>query len=206
MFNNENREIVPIDQPELVKTGQLMPLDQARRILQAVVSTHEEQITPATPLEVVAGFSTQQIRDAATAVGVYSTSLGRSETFWGSTTSTKDTPQGRSVLRVSKELGEGGKVIDEYQIAYLALLRGGLYQIEAEFPLREPRDNFERIYVSFKDFRRKKLVSLYSLSKNPNLADYQHLFRGTRWLFANMLDWERRDLIMPEQLDHLALP
>jgi hypothetical protein len=39
-----------------------------------------------------------------------------------------------------------------------------------------------------------------------NLEDYRALFKGMRWMFANMLHWDEPRVILPEQLNQLALP
>lgn len=208
MTNNSGKELTPINPNSLpIRQVTPMPLDEARQILQAVVSTHESAITPATPLEIVAGFSTEQIREAATTVGLAVVSMHRGNSVFGIDTARKTTPYGNVSLSMHKRYDETGQPTEQYKRVYLALVQGGNYQIESEFPLLEPENDFDRIYVSYKDFRNNRLLSLYEIQKRGSfsLADFQHLFRGVRWLFANMLDWDRRDLIMPEQLNHLPL-
>lgn len=208
----ERKNLIPFDptstQPSVPDIqSSAIPLSQASQILQAVISTHESSITPATPLEIVTGFTTRQIREAATVVGLDVVLKHRGDSVFDISTARKTTQYGNASLSIHKRYDETGQPTEQYKRVYLALVQGGKYQIESEFPLLEPENDFDRIYVSYKDFRHNRLLSLYEIQKRGrfSLEDYQHLFRGVRWLFANMLDWDRPDLIMPEQLNHLPL-
>lgn len=41
------------------------------------------------------------------------------------------------------------------------------------------------------------------MRKQFSLEKYRHMWKGTRWLAANMLAWDNDGLIMPEELDTL---
>jgi hypothetical protein len=89
--------------------------------------------------------------------------------------------------------------------------------VSPQFPIREikstiPLINSTNSFSVFSDkagSRREegfhcqdgKYPELYHLK----LKEYQLLFKGMRWMFANMLHWNEPGIILPEQLDHLPL-
>lgn len=185
----------------------VMQFGEARRILQAVVLTHESTISLNTPLEAVAGFSTEQIRKAAALVGISVILTHRGNSVFDITTARKFTPSGEATLNMARRFTPEGLPMEEYQRLYLGLSEGDRFLIESDFPLHEPIDDFERVNVGFRDFRNGTHLSLYEISSRGqfSLDDYRHLFRGVRWMFANMLEWDKPGFIMPEQLDRMAL-
>ncbi|MEO6508870.1 MAG: hypothetical protein ABIO02_02865, partial [Patescibacteria group bacterium] len=53
--------------------------------------------------------------------------------------------------------------------------------------------------------RRGDQTKLWSLGVKPQLEAVRHLWKGLRWHAANMLDWNKPGVVMPEQLDNLPL-
>jgi len=182
-----------------VKPVTEMDLDTATVVLQAIVDTHESTITDETPLDQIAGYSTEQIRLAEQVVAEsLMESQGAEKQALGNPHIRKETPQGRLSL-----YSRDGSV-------YLKLndKNTGNYILENEFATKEPKDSIDRTRPRFTDFRsgRADMTSLYGLGNNPSLAGVRHMIRGTRWMSANMLDWGNPNTIMPEQLDNRGLP
>ena len=201
----EGEENKPLGR-DLVHKTEHLSLDMARQILQTVVSTHENSIT--TPLDQVSGFNTQQIRDAASTVF-----LDLMESHNGHVKSNRtrvveklDVPDGHVVLQVSKKILPNGQITDQDWRLYLGSDKDGKRQLEVFFPLVDAENKTDLLLINFADFRKIKSTFLANRGKPMDIDQYRQLFKGVRWLFTNMLDWDRSGLIMPEQIDHLPLP
>lgn len=181
----------------------------ARLILEQAVSIHELIFTPDTR---IGEYSTQQIREAIMVVfeDLTGSHPGNVDTtpgyFPGSklmTNINRTVPAGVANLFVSYLIDEK----DAPKYICLAYLKDP--GLEMTFPLID-EDHTEigkRFSIRFRDYRPDTMRDVFLGGWNGanTLEELQFLWRGSRWLFANMLDWDRSDLILPEQLDHLYI-
>jgi|WetSurMetagenome_2_1015567.scaffolds.fasta_scaffold244390_1 hypothetical protein len=173
-----------------------LTLEQARNILQSVVSTHESSIVPGVSLNQVAGFSTEQIREAAllcslNIIGDYN-------------------------FEANKKAADGSaKLFIRYDTSGTAWSIG-FYEfprrnepndiLNANFLLVEPQDEVAKRFSGFLEMKDDKLIKDIRLDKQLiDINDYRVIFKGARLMFANILNWDKRNIILPEQLDRLAL-
>lgn len=72
------------------------------------------------------------------------------------------------------------------------------YLIQLSLTVQGGQDVFDSSFVGFKDRRQSKDLARVGLGGG---REYRHLWRGLRWLCANLLTWERAGIILPEDLD-----
>lgn len=80
------------------------------------------------------------------------------------------------------------------------------YLIQLSLTVQGGQDVFDSSFVGFKDRRQSKGLARVGPGGE---REYRHLWRGLRWLCANLLTWERAGIILPENLDDFrthALP
>ncbi len=188
-----NKIDIPTSQQEQVD------LKTARTILQAIVNTHENTFVETTPLDRIAGHSTKQVRQAEKIVA-QSLVEKSTYTFRHNPPITvflkkKGTPQGELILSLTDES------------ASLKLRHEREWVLENDYALEQPEGNMEHT-IGFSDYRHGgNEATLHDLKKRePSLQGIRHMWRGLRWMNANMLDWDNPNTIMPEQLDTLPLP
>lgn len=170
-----------------------LSLKQAKDILQAVVSIHESSINPSSSLNQLVGYDVQQIREAALTacldvIGQYE-GAGRTQTK-------KKGNNGLATLIL--RYGEGGM---PETVGFYASINSRPI-LGADFPLVDPKDEVGRRFVNFLNFDKGELTML---DRPLDLHGYQQLFKGARLMFANMLNWNKPNIISPEQLDHPSL-
>jgi hypothetical protein len=219
---------------------ELMELRQARNILQAVVSTHQDSITLEESDNVV-GFNIQQIRQAALAVGLDLVNKNKSIKTNGLTTIVRKNIGENSKSKVEGSRLENGNnffltlktewagwdeakshaISGEYseiELVYRYLDSVDSHGFSPKPPVREVQSSFPLIsdarlpYSIFKDDSVSKKEESFHCEdgKYPELfplttEKYRLLFKGMRWMFVNMLNWNSSEVIFPEQLDHLPL-
>jgi hypothetical protein len=220
VFSMANEEEEPFldqvdrnDEPSVGKNIDALPsqqeqidLDTARTILQAIITTHENTINETTPLDRVAGYPTELVRQAEQVVAQ---SLMDEHTAYRDHSAPaqsrnylrKDTPQG------SLDLSLSGAVVglQFYEKPNMFLV------LDNEYPLEEI-DAFTASHYGFTDRRPGgNRITLFDMRhghdlNNPPLEGIRHMWRGLRWMNANMLGWKNQNTILPEQLDTLPLP
>jgi hypothetical protein len=177
-------------------------LEKARAVLQTIVDTHEDTIAETTPLDCIAGLTTEQVRQAERAVAqaiIDKHSKGGSvERKYKSVV--KKTPQGELNLRIRKEtwMKEGLEL-------HLNANGSDSLLLTNRYALEEPREGIIRP-VGFYDYRHgERAATLSALERAENeasqLEDKRMMWRGLRWMSANMLAWDNPNTIMPEVLD-----
>ncbi len=175
-------------------------LETARNVLQAIVNTHEKTINETTPLARIAGYSTEQERQAVRTVAQLLTGMhGTVKPDAFERTLSKNTPQGRLTLSLSGDT------------AHLFLWNGKSHEVVLDntYALQQPKPGTEW-YYGFDDHQHrdpwtweKFSETAYRLHRKQSLLSIRYDRRGLRWMSANMLDWNNPDTIMPEQLDTL---
>lgn len=171
-----------------------LTLKKAKDILHAVVSVHESTITPNSPLEKLVEYGVHQIREAALVVCL---DIIESREGVGKTQTRKRADNGFATLIIRRDEREMPETIGFYASIDSRPILG------ADFPLVDPKDDLGRRFVNFLDFDTGKLTML---DKSLDLYGYQHLFKGTRLMFANMLNWDKPNIISLEQFDYASLP
>lgn len=187
-----------------------MDLDTARAVLQSLVDIHEESISE-DAFDMIGEYSPEQIRQA---FEVVATSLMREHGGMLDEHAMTVLPPGSVVQNVEKETPQGKLSLSLVKSTISNNVSMGLHPYDHsvwsllvnEVSLDEPTGN-ERWFTGFADYRSgKKEYTLDHLDQNYSLAGFQQMVRGTRWMSANMLDWQNPATIMPEQLDNRALP
>jgi hypothetical protein len=198
-------ELVPKTIKDLATKSETIDLKKAKEILQTIVSIHPESITPDMPLRELICYDAQQIREAASAVCSDVIKNGRGEKFMHI-----------DKLGTRKRIGKKGFAELSFRFYYNYPEPKGICFISdanhlspkpllnnVDFPLVDPEDDVDRRFINFLDF---KVAQFTQANKPLGLNDYQHLFQGVRLLFANMLAWNKPEVISLEQLDHLPPP
>lgn len=204
-----NREITPrVD----------MDLPTARRILETVVSIHENSFTSDSPFDRVDKYSTQEVRTAIKTVSL--DILNTEGAIEGPYTwiTTKSGPYGNLEIALYKNRLDNNQPSDEYIYADLNTPHSpgskSKRVLSCKIPFREPRVNWnldERAVTGFfdsgetdsvNDFKR---VDALNLAISFKLTDFRFMWLGLRWMCANLLDWDKPKIIMPEELNNPAL-
>ena len=176
-------------------------LETARTILQAIINTHEKTINETTPLDRIAGYSTEQVGQAERVVAqslMDAHGVVKPSAF--EHTLRKNTPQGGLTLSLGEDTVHMFLLNDESHEVVLA----------NTYALKQPQSGTEW-YYGFDDNRgdwNEKTFeeTLYRARRKQSLLSIRHDWRGLRWMNANMLDWDNPHTLMPEQLDTLPPP
>src|SRR5579859_6854039 len=167
-----------------------LDLSTARAILQAIVDTHEDTITEETPLDQVAGYSVEQVREAEEVVArsildkhgrmaplLSKTKEGAKPSGWIS--AHKSTPQGDLTLDFHEKLNvpwtEDIALRLADRISHKRLINNN-------YALEEPPSN-ERSRFGFIDNRPGgKRATLADLDKGVTVEKIRFMHRGLRWV------------------------
>lgn len=190
-----------IDAPKVeVVAPRELDLDTARVILQAIVNTHESTITDTTPIDRIAGYSLEQVREAERVVAQSLMDAHGTATYLGNTVIRKDTPQGKlELMTENNEIkGRGIILMLRTKIGAPGTKYGTVLQ--NLFAFEQPHQAFA-IHYGFEDNR---IGQRGNLLKGASLENIRAMQRGLRWMNANMLDWDNPNTIMPEQLDTVS--
>lgn len=198
---NQGKDIVKIGlrEPQL-PIRDFLDLDAARLVLEAVVGVHERTLTETSDLTKIGCYSTDQIREALDLVSqnIMASSGNENRTE-------KQTPYGKLSLLVRRQIDKNLKY-GEPENLYMSLNKSGRYVLESEVPLGQGGSQFRQYAVRFSDFRQEvKVISMYNIRQDFSIEKFKHIWRGMRWLSANMLDWNGK-FRLPEDLDVTVLP
>jgi hypothetical protein len=178
-------------------------LETARTVLQAIVNTHEKTINETSPLDRIAGYSTEQVRQAETVVAQSLMDEYRIVKHGFDRKLSKKTPQGILTLSVSDDNVHMHLWNDE---KHEGVLRN-------TYALKQPQQSGAELFYGFDDNRHndpwtweKFSETSYRLRRKQSLLSIRYDWRGLRWMNANLLEWHNPETIMPEQLDTLPLP
>lgn len=191
---NQGKDLVRVRSHAIVSIDAREPLDlaTARVVLATVVRTHENTLTEASNLTKVGIYDIDQVREALNLVS--------RDIMSGISWVEKQTQSGRLMLFVYHLSGEDSKT-EEPESLYMSLTNAGGFVLESEVPLRQSDSWVRQDAVRFSDFRRGvNVVSMYDIKKKFSIDSFRHIWRGMRWLSANMLDWSG-DFKLPEDLE-----
>ena len=224
MSDESSRDLVKLNPHEKLNPRE-MNLDIARSVLQAIAVFQEESMTESSPLDKIGNYSIEDVRQAFQLVG--ENLLLRHEVTSGDKngkTLKKEDPQGHVFLRFNyKPKGRNPSIdeiydkttdFDEMTGVDLDLTSvfpdGHLRNLMSfDFSLRDPESELDLIFINFQDGRDSENVrhiNYKDIIETFNLNDYRFMIRGLRWLSINMLKWEDKGLIMPEQLNNSTEP
>jgi len=183
-------------------------IETARKILKALWTTPESTFTEESDLSRIGDYDSDQIRQAFAkiAIDIIANSLSKDNEIKDS--AVKPTPYGNARLVVNYKVLDG-KNIEPWGI-WLSLSQSRKIFIDMSLNLEdiEPNTPGREAYDSYFLDDRPNTVSasanqLYN-EKNNQIATYRKLFRGMRWVAANLLNWDG-EFILPEQLGNRAL-
>lgn len=214
MMKNENqrRAIVKAEASDLAIStprgveSKPIDLDAARSILQAVVTIHENSFFEDSDLSRVGIYHIDQVMQALQVVSedVMNSNNGNFYKLSVVEMLKKPTSHGTLALSVSYELTHTSEQYKKPVNLSMSLLNGK-FVLESVIPLRHSDDRFNQNEIRFVDFRRGvRMVSMYDMKQSFSIDKFRYIWRGMRWLIANMLDWDG-DLKFPEDLDNRAL-
>lgn len=211
MSDKGDRELFRVTPHEPVTPE--LDLETARTILQGIVIFHEQSITKEHPLDTIGLYSTRQIREALRLVGedlmirhkaklISPTDPTNIPTLSLDKTAQKDTGHLGIVYRPNPQSNSIALALDTTRIPKIGFSKSWT-MLYCSIPLAE-WDTTRFNYHGFDDYRAEteKHASIGRLNGKISIDDYRFMIRGLRWLSANMLNWEGKDFIMPEQLDH----
>lgn len=171
-----------------------MSLEEARKVLQTLVITHEDLIVDESNLDSVNGLEVYTVRKS---LWIVAQDLGANK---GAIR--KRTQLGWLTLSI-KYIFKDKEKTDIPGNIYMDLINDGLYVLESEFPLTDSDSWFLQQSVRFSDFRYgKDVTTVYTLQKNFELRHFRKIWRGARWLSANMLEWSDSRVLLPEEIDN----
>lgn len=200
--NTGNKDLITI--PATEPTVPQIDLETSRRVLKTIVATHEDSFTDSSALDQIAGYKTEQVREAVRAFGK---ELFKSRPEFSIIPSlTKKASLQHYTIEAILFTPENWDFIRLTIHSTVALGRKPFNIIE-DFPLSN--DSSQSPYSNqFFDTREGGAEANIDKLKEegPNLDKYKVMIKGLRWLSANMLSWDHPGVIMPEQLDHLPLP
>lgn len=177
-----------------------MELPTAQKILRTVVSTSEDKYTDQSSINKIGEFTAPQVRQAFDVVSANIMTTRKAEGSLFVSTK-KDTHAGKLSLKVFKKISDD-PALQRPESLNLSLSKEGNFLLESMLPLRESESLVVNDSMRFADFRGEgRVVSAYELGKEFTLEKYRHMWRGIRWAAANILDWDREGVIMPEELD-----
>lgn len=190
-----------------------LDLETARTILQGIVNFHEQSIAKEHRSDKIGLYSTQQIWEALRLVGedlmlrhkaklISPTDPTKFPSLGLDKTAQKDTGHLWIVHRPNPQADSIALALDTTRIPKIGFSKSWT-MLYCSIPLAE-WDPMIFNYHGFSDYRvePEKHATRGKLYGKLSLDNYQFMIRGLRWLSANMLNWEGKDFIMPEQLDH----
>ncbi len=191
-------------------------LPTARNMLQAVVSTHENSFTKDSQLDRVGSYSTDQVR---TALQIFCLSLLSNHEVVDTelaVSTRKLGSYGELELILFREQDDNLHPMTDFQHVTLRLVDpSNKGQLENTTPLKNVKPNKRGSWDSNFGFADTRGTTVVSQFKRADLSDLKHVFkledfrlmwRGLRWMCANILNWDQPSIIIPEQLDTPSLP
>lgn len=180
----------------------MLDTKRVREMLTSIVNCHEQSLDPAVGHP--GPFSLVEIRQALASAGhlligdtQLSTGKFRSKTKHVSATCTLTF----SVKYHIDNKNEYDILSHRFDLCMLDIAISRAYLIQLSVTIHGAQDIFDSSLVGFKDWRsRKEQAASRSTMEN----DYRHLWRGLRWLCANLLTWHRPGMILPECLDDMG--
>ncbi|MEO6508420.1 MAG: hypothetical protein ABIO02_00550, partial [Patescibacteria group bacterium] len=171
MSDDQSREMTHYQPKDIAPKIESIDLPTAQEILQSIISTHENSITESTPLDLVAEYSTTQVREAMKVVCEDLIKGNKTESFLSSLHTYKDTPQGRLHLFLSEEFDSEGKNNHTKEKIKLMLSKNDSAVLENDYRLTEPINDTQRVFAGFIDFRGQRVdqTNLWSLGGKPQL-------------------------------------
>lgn len=224
MSDESARELTKLEPHEVINPRE-MDLDVARAVLQAIAVSQEESMTEDSPLDKIEKYSMEQVRQALRLVG--EDLLSRHEVTSGDKNSKflkKEDPQGHVLLGFHyKPKGRDPSIDEIYdkstffdEMTGIKLSLTNFYPdkhirnlMSFDFSLRDPKSELDLVFINFQDMRdpkNERYVNYKNIIESFNLNDYRFMVRGLRWLSINMLKWEDKGLVMPEQLSSSSEP
>ncbi len=187
---DSTRDIIP----------ELMPLDTAKEILRVVVLSNEQSLMGESDLSHVGIYTLQQVRTAMDRISYMTHALYGGETLdSGVQTVKKDTRYGILHLAIFQTInGDKGEIIAKNLTMNMDHL------IETCIPLGNDNTWLGPVRTRFKDYRKGTNIyaSMYNNGIPPTIETYKQIWKGMRWLCANMLSWQEKT-ILPEDLNNL---
>lgn len=182
-----------------------LDLTTARLVLETLVGIHENTLTETSDLTKVGKYDTNCIRKALNLVSQEILNTHQNELLLlGTSTTRKQTAYGKLSLTVFQKLDKNLKP-SEPESLYMSLTQGNNFVLESQVPLIET-SSWTQISIRFSDFRQGiNVTSMYDMKDGFSIDKYRHIWRGMRWLSANMLDWDGK-FKLPEDLDQTVLP
>jgi len=192
---NFNLDVVKV----LITPPETRELEAAKVIIQDIIRTSEKTISPSSDLGNISGHSSVEIRNALAVTTrkimsmpgsrFRSRDLGAVETF-------KQTQYGEACLWLGSRIDpHSDNPIPELSNITLELNSA---ELEAVIPLH---DTSVRLFALFRDWRKHvHIITPQSPEEKFDLSTFRSLWRGMRWLSANLDIWETSGFIMPEDL------
>lgn len=187
-------------------------IQTAREILEVLSNTPESTFTKDSDLSIIGGYNPYQIRQAFTKVAIDIIANSSMKDPKIKHSAIRHTLHGDAMIVVNYKVDREGKDIEPWGI-WLSLSQGRKTIIDMSLNFEDivpgtPGYKGYAMLLGFHDDRPNTIsasaIEFYKEGNNQ-LTVFRKLFRGTRWIAANLLDWSG-EFILPEELDHHALP
>lgn len=198
MTDQSNSEITKINPKEITTIE--MDLSAAHTVLRTIVYFKEESIFEYS--DKIGVYSREQIMSAVQIVGEDLTLRHKAKeippTFYAPSYHEieKKGPKGTR-MKLSIRHIRNSKQSENITLSLKSKDKSILWD---QFPFLAWDDVSMNPTSGFIDHRTEKYVMANDLY-NKGIKDYRFMLRGLRWLSANLLTWDRKGIIMPEQLD-----
>lgn len=198
----ENKDDQLSAQRDFLPEPQLeMTLGKAQRVLVQIVRKDESQIKDVSDFGRVGPYSSEAIRTAIEIVGTHTIRSNQTNKFQDSVS--KMTDEGKLELLTIRPLSQTEKETTARNLQMFLYSKDASatnsVSVRMEFPLIPTTLPIDREFIAFGDG--KKRVSLADLERNFSVEKAQFLWRGLRWMCANMLLWKTWWSISPENID-----
>jgi hypothetical protein len=180
----------------------MLDMKLVREILAFIVNCHEQSLDPAVgSLEQYSFFEIRQALASAAhqVVGDKQLSTGKFRSQVKRISPTRSMTL--SIKYRSAITGMPSDIPHRIDLYMLDTAISKAYIIQLSLTLHGAQDVFDSSFVGFKDRYQRKDQSRVSPEAEK---DYRHLWRGLRWLCANLLTWHRPGIILPEDLDDFS--
>lgn len=188
----------------LIKPPEPEKLRIAQAVIQDVVNTSEETISESSNLDNISGHSAREIRAAlgtkAQQIMSMPGSRFRHNYLPTAVEVSKQTKDGVACLWLGSKIDSRGNPIPGLLSLHLGWTSGKppKLMLNTDISLQELSEH----HSAFGDWRNGRIshVTSQRLEGEFDLSSVRYLWRGLRWLSANLNVWETPDFIMPERL------
>lgn len=185
--------------PESLSDVERMDIPTARKILETVVALHENLIS--NPDFKIGLYTLEQVKAAFV---VLTEALVDRDEGYRVVASKNNKNITFSLLLLYDIVGVKDKHSKPSSV-HLVLENEDRYILENDLKLNPSEGKFN--ITRFADFRQRKarVVHASGLKDDPDLNTHRYMWRGVRWMAANILQWNETDIVFPEQLDDITL-